>query len=106
MIDTSKIIPNLQIEMIDTSKIIPNLEETEVEEVDEDVMKANIVETNQKVIFDFAIKTSKIMKKLGILSIIQSAQETQLKTRDQLYMLSSHDINHKDIIEVVSSNTG
>src|ERR1700722_16003913 len=104
--DTSKIIPNLQIKTIDTSKIIPNLEETEVEEVDEDVMKANVVETNQEVIFDFAIKTSKIMKELGILSIIQNAQETQLKTKDQLYKLSSHDINNKDIIEFVLSNTG
>src|SRR5271154_1524246 len=106
MMDTSKIIPNLQIETIDTSKIIPNLEETEVEEVDEDVMKANVVETNQEVIFDFAIKTSKIMKKLGILSITQSAQEIQLKTKDQLYKLSSHDINNKDVIEFVSSNIG
>ena len=98
--DTSKIIPNLQIETIDTSKIIPNLEETEIEEVDEDVMKANVMETNQEVIFDFAIKTSKIMKELGILSITQSAQEIQLKK------LSSHDINNKDVIEFVSSNTG
>ena len=91
---------------MDTSKIIPNLEETEVEEVDEDVTKANVVETNQEVIFDFAIKTSKIMKELGILSITQSAQEIQLKTKDQLYKLSSHDINNKDVIEFVSSNTG
>src|SRR5271156_6703044 len=92
--------------MIDTSKIIPNFEETEVEEVDEDVMKANIMETNQEVIFDFAIKTSKIMKELGILSITQSAQETQLKTKDQLYKLSSHDINNKDVIKFILSNTG
>src|SRR3984957_19491584 len=104
--DTSKIIPNLQIKTIDTSKIIPNLEETEIEEVDEDVTKANVVETNQEVIFDFAIKTSKIMKELGILSITQSAQEIQLKTKDQLYKLSSHDINNKDVIKFVSSNTG
>ena len=69
-------------------------------------MKANIVEPNQEVIFDFAIKTSKIMKELGILSITQSAQEIQLKTKDQLYKLSSHDINNKDVIEFVSSNTG
>src|ERR1700722_7675436 len=104
--NTSKIIPNLQIETIDTSKIISNLEETEIEEVDEDVMKANVVETNQEVIFDFAIKTSKIMKELGILSITQSAQKIQLKTKDKLYKLSSHDINNKDVIEFVSSNTG
>ena len=99
--NTSKIIPNLQIEIIDTSKIIPNLEETEVEKVNEDVMKANVMETNQEVIFNFAIKTSKIMKELGILSITQSAQEIQLKTKDQLYKLFSHDINNKDIIKFV-----
>ena len=89
---------------MDTSKIIPNLEETEVEEVDEDVMKANVVETNQEIIFDFAIKTCKKMKELGILSITQSPQEIQLKTKDQLYKLSSQDINNKD--EFVSSNVG
>jgi hypothetical protein len=98
-------------ETMDTSKIIPNLEETEVEEVDEDVeevdedvMKANVVETNQEIIFDFAIKTCKKMKELGILSITQSPQEIQLKTKDQLYKLSSQDINNKD--EFVSSNVG
>src|SRR5256884_8607449 len=91
-------------EMMDTSKIIPNLEETEVEEVDEDGMKANVVETNQEIIFDFAIKTCKKMKELGILSITQSPQEIQLKTKDQLYKLSSQDINNKD--EFVSSNVG
>ena len=73
--NTSKIIPNLQIEMI-------NLKETKVDEVDEDVMKTNIVETNQEVIFDFFIKISKIMKELDILSITQSNQEIQLKTKD------------------------
>ena len=59
-------------EIMDTSKIIPNLEETEVEKVDEDVMKANVVETNQEIIFDFTIKICKKMKELGILSITQS----------------------------------
>src|SRR6266480_2751671 len=91
-------------ETMDTSKIIPNLEETEVKEVDEDVMKANVVKTNQEIIFDFAIKTCKKMKELGILSITQSPQEIQLKTKDQLYKLSSQDINNKD--EFISSNVG
>ena len=91
-------------ETMDTSKIIPNLEEIEVEEVDEDVMKANVVKINQEIIFDFAIKTCKKMKELGILSITQSPQEIQLKTKDQLYKLSSQDINNKD--EFVSSNVG
>ena len=91
-------------ETMDTSKIIPNLEETEVEEFDEDVMKANIVKTNQEIIFDFAIKTCKKMKELGILSITQSSQEIQLQTKDQLYKLSFQDINNKD--EFVSSNVG
>ena len=40
---------------MDTSK---NLEETEVEEVDEEVMKAK-AETSQEIIFEFAIKTGK-----------------------------------------------
>src|SRR5688572_8910139 len=83
---------------MDTSKIIPNLEETEVDE-------ANVVETNQEIIFDFAIKTCKKMKELGILSITQSPQEIQLKTKDQLYKLSTQDINNKPD-EFVSSNVG
>src|SRR6266516_2324873 len=90
--------------MMDTYKIISNLEETEVKKVDEDVMKANVVETNQEIIFDFAIKTCKKIKELGILSITQSSQEIQLKTKDQLYKLSSQDINNKD--EFISSNVG
>src|SRR2546429_8538802 len=91
-------------ETMNTSKIIPNLKETEVKEVDEDVIKANVVETNQEIIFDFAIKTCKKMKELGTLSITQSSQEIQLKTKDQLYKLFSQDINNKD--EFVSSNVG
>src|SRR2546429_9452674 len=89
---------------MNTSKIIPNLKETEVKEVDEDVMKANVMETNQEIIFDFTIKTCKKMKELGILSITQSPQEIQLKIKNQLYKLSSQDINNKD--EFVSLNVG
>lgn len=93
---------------MDTSNIISNLEEAEVDEVEEDVMKAkaNVVQEVTKYdIFDFAIKTCKQMKELGILSLTQSPQEIMLMTKDQSYKLSSCDINKDDIEFVPSSNT-
>ena len=54
-------------EMIDTSTNL-NLEETEIEEDDDEVMKANM-EVNKEMIFDFAIKIYKKMKKLALMQI-------------------------------------
>ena len=77
---------------MDTSKI----EDEEIEQV----------EGKEFEIFDFAVKTCEKMRQLDILSITQSPQEVQLKTKDQLYKLSTQNINNEDIFKFVSSNTG
>ncbi len=45
------------------------------------------------------------MKELGIVFLTQSSQEIQLMTKDQMYKLSSYDINKDFIRFIPSSNT-
>ena len=97
-------------EVMKSNEALEGLKETEV--VEKEVMKANEANANQAKeitefeIFDFAVKTYKTMKELGILSIVQGSEEIQLKTKEQTYKLSSHEINNKGFFEFNKLNTG
>jgi hypothetical protein len=56
-------------------------------------------EIDDEIFFNFALQTSKKMKELGIVSLIQNDQEIQMETKDQLYKLSSSN-NNKSVIEL------